>query len=152
LIEYILLLSYHIDIGNIFISNDGRGDATVSLGAEKIDIVAKDDRSKFTQTFLIKVTVDPTIATPAHLPKVGAGLVCVSVSKRCVYTNDANTITWLHLVDQIVIKYNINRSRQLTGRSSLWHFLDADNLVITIHAVSKLCTKRISFGVFRRVD
>jgi hypothetical protein len=145
------LLGDHVDIGNIFIGNNGRRNATVSLGTEKVDVVAKNDRSKNTQAFLVK-SLNPTIAKPSYLPEVGTGLVCVSVSKRCVYTNDANTISWLHLVNQIVIKDNINGSRQLTSRSPLRHFLNADNLMITIDAVSKLCTKRISFGIFCRVD
>ena len=50
---------------------------------------------------------------------------------------------YLAQVNQVVVKDNINRSRQLSGRSLLGHLLNAQRLVVTVDRESELSLQRI---------
>lgn len=54
-----------------------------------------------------------------------------------VHAYQLDSIAWFAPVDKIVIQYHIRASWQLSGRSSLGHFLYADSLVVSENAVPK---------------
>lgn len=46
---------------------------------------------------------------------------------------------YLAEVNKVVVKDDINRARQLSGRSLLWHLLDTQRLVVPVDRQTKLC-------------
>ena len=48
-------------------------------------------------------------------------------------------VFYLAEVNKVIVKDDINGARQLSGRSLLWHLLNAESLMVTVHRETKLC-------------
>ena len=56
---------------------------------------------------------------------------------------------YLAEVNKVIIKDDIDRARQLSCWSLLWHLLDAESLVVTIDRETELCLKWIPILVLK---
>jgi hypothetical protein len=58
-------------------------------------------------------------------------------------------LPYLAEVNKVIVEDDINRARQLSGWSLLWHLLDAQSLVVTVDRKTKLCLKWIPILILK---
>lgn len=58
-------------------------------------------------------------------------------------TVNLNSVARFYLVNQVIFKYHLNGSRELTRRSILRHLLDRNLLTILVDAIAIFCRKWI---------
>ena len=105
----------------------------------------------FTQTrllFFSENTCDPCSDNLG--PKSSPGHAHVNVWRRSIDTSYLDTITWLHVVNQIVLKDDRHTARKLSGWGALRHLLNCDNLGVFVEAVSILVSQCVPILVTHR--
>lgn len=136
-IKDVSFLRQFVDFTDIDVRNNRRSDASTSFCAQQANVIANNNGSILIRVGQWFCKLNYRFYT-TYIPENRTGLVCVSIAEGSINTNNADTISRLCFVDQIVIQNNIDWTWQLTCRCSFGHFLNADRLVVAIYTVSKL--------------
>lgn len=107
-----------VDVADVCVCDADLCDASARLGRKQDDVVGENE------------------CTESRTACTG-----IAVSERTVDTDELDAIARLDTVHEVVVRDNVDGTRQLTGRRALGHLLNRDGLMVSVDAVAVLCKK-----------
>lgn len=83
--------------------------------------------------------------------KSGCAALANAIAQTSEHAHELDAVTWLASVDEIVVHDHIDGTRQLSGRRTFGHLLNADHLMVSEDTVTKLCGQGVSIWVLGRI-
>lgn len=125
-----------------------------NLFTHQLHIVGQQDCSAESRSSFEDVKFRPRSceSSTIHSPEGPRGEATLFRRQATVDPYNLHTVTWFHPVNEVIVRNDVDRSRQLSCWGFLRHLLDGQRLVVLIAAQPKLCLQRIVLFILHMQD